>query len=173
MKGAIAICLKETIVSKFGQSKWNEIMTASDVNPNMVVLVTVDIDDSVILRVVQECCKLLNQTLEQIADYFGDYWMTTYAAKMYKPYYGSTSNAKDFFLKLDSIHEKVTHTIVNAKPPRFECKLKDEKTLILTYISSRGLIDFVVGLAKGVGKYFNQKLLVQKISSTQVEVIFL
>lgn len=172
MKGAIANCLKETIVSKFGQSKWDEILIASGQNTTMNVLVTMDIDDAIILNIVKNTCKILNQTIEQIADYFGEYWMNSYATKMYKAYYGSNSNAKDFFLKLNAIHEKVTKTIVNAKPPKFGYEWKNENTLILTYISPRGLIDFVVGLAKGVGKYFNQKLSVRKISSTKVEIVF-
>jgi hypothetical protein len=70
------------------------------------------------------------------------------------------------------MHKSVTKNIENANPPKFEFEWKNDKTLIITYISTRGLIDFVVGLAKGVGKYFNQNLLVRKISNTKVEVLF-
>ncbi|HZL10894.1 MAG TPA: heme NO-binding domain-containing protein [Prolixibacteraceae bacterium] len=173
MKGAIANCVKETIVSKFGNPKWEEIMIASGLNAKMTILVIQDIDDDIILNVVENSCKILDLSIEQIADYFGDYWMNSYAVNMYKPYYGTNSTAKDFFLKLNTIHSRVTNSIPNAKPPRFEYDWENENTLILTYISPRGLIDFVVGLAKGVGNYFNQKLSVRKISSTKVEIIFL
>jgi len=172
MKGVIAICLKEVIVLKFGTTKWNEIMTASGLNPNMALLASVDLDDAVVVNVVKNTCKTLNLTMEQVADYFGDHWMNSYAAKIYKPYYGTNSNAKDFIIKLSEIHRSVTNNIPNAKPPKFEYDWKDENTLILTYISPRGLIDFVVGLAKGVGKYYHQKLSVRKISTTKVEIIF-
>lgn len=99
--------------------------------------------------------------------------MNSYALTMYKPYYGTNLTAKDFFIKLDDIHFKVTKNIQNAHAPRFKCEWETEDVLILTYISPRGLIDFVVGLAKGVGKYFNQKLAVRKISSTKVEIVFI
>lgn len=173
MKGAIANCLKETIVSKFGQTKWNEIMSASGQNTDKIMLVTMDIDDTIILEMVKNSCNILNLTIEQIADYFGDHWMNSYALTMYKPYYGTNLTAKDFFIKLDDIHFKVTKNILNAHAPRFQCEWETEDVLILTYISPRGLIDFVVGLAKGVGKYFNQKLSVNKISSTKVEIVFM
>ena len=172
MKGIIANCLKETIVSKFEQIKWEEIMIASGLNKNMTILASVDIDDAVIMKVVENSCKILNLSIEKLADYFGDYWMNSFAPRIYKPYYGTSANAKEFILKLTDLHDKVTKNIANAKPPQFEYEWKTENILILTYISHRGLIDFVVGLAKGVGKYFNQKLYVSKLSSTKIEITF-
>lgn len=172
MKGAIVNCLKEAIDTKFGKQKWAEILTASGQTPNMVILATNDYADAVVVSMVKHSCKILNQSMEQLSDLFGDYWMNAFALRMYKPYYGVNSNAKTFFLKLNELHAKVTNNIANAKPPKFEYEWKDENTLILTYISPRGLIDFVVGLAKGVGKYFKQNLSVRKLSSTQVEIIF-
>ncbi len=173
MKGAIVNCLKEMIVTKFGQSKWEEIIIASGQTPHRVIMATNDIDDSLVLLMVQNSCKILNQNIEQISDYFGDYWMNSFAVGVYKPYYGTTSSAKEFFVKLNDIHSKVTKYIPNAQPPKFEYEWRGDDTLVLTYISPRGLIDFVVGLAKGVGNYFNQKLSVRKISSTRIEIIFL
>jgi len=173
MTGAILICSKRTIVSNFGAPQWDEIMVDIGQKNGMMVLANTDIDDAVIVNILKSACKILKLSLEQMADYFGDYWMNNYAVKMYKPHYGTITTAKDFFNKLNDLHIKVTQTIPNAKPPKFTYEWKTENTLILTYISPRGLIDFVVGLAKGVGKYFKQRLLVRKISSTKVEIIFL
>jgi len=173
MKGAIVNCLKEMIVSRFGQSKWNEIMVASGQRPEMIIMATSDFEDAIVVKMVENACKILNITLEEITDYFGDYWMNTYAVSVYKPYYGSNASAKDFFIRLNDIHTKVTKFVTNARPPKFEFEWKSDDLLILSYISSRGLIDFVVGLAKGVGSYFNQPLAVRKLSSTRVEIKFL
>lgn len=173
MKGTIANCLKEMVVSRFGQSMWEEILTVSGQRADMIILATNDIDDNLILQIVENSCKILGHSIEDVADYFGEFWMNSYAPGVYKPYYGVNATAKDFFIKLDEIHSKVTRNIQNAKPPKFEYEWRNENELILTYISTRGLIDFVVGLAKGVGIYFNQKLAVRKISATKVEVIFL
>lgn len=161
------------IVFKFGQQEWEEIMIASGLQPNKIIMATNDFDDEQVVAMVQNSCKVLNQSLEQVADYFGEFWMTSYAVSVYKPYFGTTATAKEFMIKLNDIHVKVTKYVPNAHPPKFEYEWKDDNMLILTYISQRGLIDFVVGLAKGVGIYFNQKLSVRKISSTRVEILFL
>jgi len=53
---------------------------------------------------------------------------------------------------LDNIHEITTRTVPNAAPPRFEFQDVDANTLMVTYKSRRNMIDFYVGLVKGVGK---------------------
>jgi hypothetical protein len=60
----------------------------------------------------------------------------------------------------------------NAHPPRFDYTWKNEKTLIMHYKSQRGLIDFAVGLIKGVGKFYHENLRVAKVGSDQIEIVF-
>ena len=124
MKGAIVNCLKEMIVAKFGQPQWDEIVIASGLNPSRVIMATSDIDDAMVMTMVGNSCKVLNQNMEQITDQFGDYWMNSFAVGVYRPYYGTTANAKEFFNKLNEIHTKVTKYVPNAKPPRFEYEWK-------------------------------------------------
>jgi hypothetical protein len=59
-----------------------------------------------------------------------------------------------------------------AHPPRFDYDWKNEKTLVITYKSPRGLVDFLIGLIHGVGKYFHEELMTTKLSADKVEVIF-
>jgi len=73
---------------------------------------------------------------------------------------------------MDSVHAAVTKSVPNSHPPRFEYEWKNEKTLIMKYKSQRGLIDFVVGLAKGVGKLYGENLKVTKIGNDKVEIVF-
>jgi hypothetical protein len=42
----------------------------------------------------------------------------------------------------------------------------------MKYKSKRKLIDFMVGLIKGVGKFYKENLKVKKISDDKVEIIF-
>lgn len=91
---------------------------------------------------------------------------------MYRPYFDAANSAKEFLLRVDSIHQAMTQIQPDARPPRFEYEWKDDKTLILKYISHRGFIDFVVGLAKGVGKYYKEDLKVAKLGNDRVELVF-
>jgi hypothetical protein len=43
----------------------------------------------------------------------------------------------------------------------------------MTYQSSRGLIDFFIGIVKGVGTYYNEKLSIAKLPNNKVEIQFL
>ena len=60
----------------------------------------------------------------------------------------------------------------NAKPPRFDYQWINENVLIMIYQSERGLIDFMVGLAKGVGNYFGESLKITKLSDTEIKIVF-
>lgn len=170
MKGVIIVCLKELVCSKFGEEKWNEIMENSD-SKGVIFLAGADIEDSKALSMVDATCKVLNISLTQAADAFGDYWVSTYAKKMYSGYYKPTT-AKDFLLQMDDVHVRLTKSIPNAKPPRFSYDWKDDNTLIMSYQSHRGLIDFLAGLAKGVGNYFNEPLSVTKLGNSKIQVSF-
>ena len=98
--------------------------------------------------------------------------MNEYASNIYYPYYRQAKSAKEFLLNMDDVHKNVTDNIPNAHPPRFIFDWENDKTLIMTYQSHRGLIEFLVGLIKGVGKYFKEDLKVSAIGRDKVQVVF-
>jgi len=69
-------------------------------------------------------------------------------------------------------HEASTRSIPDARPPQFDYEWKDGRTLIMHYKSHRGLIDFLVGLVRGVGKHFKEDLQVTKLSADKVQIVF-
>ncbi len=172
MKGVIVKCLSNLVKEKFGEDKWERVLEMSGLPTNMTFVSTQDIDDSEVLKVVGNVCSVLNITLQQAADAFGDYWVNEFAPKIYSPYYVGVNSAKDFLLKMDRVHESSTKRIPNARPPRFEYEWENDNTLIMKYKSHRNLIDFLVGLIKGVGKYFNENLTVTKIDDKSVRIVF-
>jgi Haem-NO-binding len=172
MKGSIVVCLSKLICEKFGKDKWLSSLKMSGMDEKTIFLVTNDIDDAKIFEIIDNLCKLLNITKNQAADAFGEYWVNSYAPTIYKSYYRRFQNAKEFILGLDSVHEMVTSTIPNAHPPRFFIEKIDDNTLNVTYKSSRKMIDFYIGLAKGVGIYYKTKMDIKKISEENVEIKF-
>ncbi len=172
MKGVIVNCLKELVTEKFGKDKWEAALEKAGIEKKTSFLATQDVDDGAVLKVVGSTCDVLNISLQQAADAFGEHWVCSYAAKIYKPYYRGVTSAKDFLLKMDEVHRITTESIPNAKPPRFEYSWENDKTLIMKYKSQRGMIDFLVGLIKGVGKYFKENLKVSKLSEDKVKIVF-
>jgi hypothetical protein len=91
---------------------------------------------------------------------------------MYAHYYSRYKTARDFLLAMDTVHVTMTKTLQDARPPRFDYAWKNEHTLLMRYTSHRGLIDFAVGLAKGVGKFYKEDLEVTKLGTDQIQIIF-
>ena len=171
MKGVIAKCLQELVVEQFGQDKWDAVISKVPDVPKIIVPIA-DIPDEKVLQLVGETCEVLGVSLQQAADAFGEYWVNVYSQKLYKRYYEKNKTARDFILYLDRIHEAMTENMPNAMPPRFEYEWKDDKTLLFNYSSHRDLIDFAVGLLKGVGKYYNTDLKIIKKSDKLLEITF-
>lgn len=172
MKGTIVKCLEELVVENFGEDTWRKSLEDAGLARTTIFLPMADVDDSKALEVVGALCKNLNISLEEAADAFGDYWVNVYARQLYPHFYTKSKTARDFLLDMDNVHLETTQTIKDAKPPRFDYEWKDDKTLIMHYKSHRGLIDFLVGLVKGVGKYYKENLQVAKLGTNKVEISF-
>jgi len=173
VKGAIAIALKEMVIQHGGAEKWQQVLQASGISKEPMLFPISDVDDSLTLKIFENACRALGMSLPQGCEAFGEYWMTVYAPKHYPVYLKSAKNAREFLLKMDSVHETLTKTTPNAHPPRFKYSWRDERTLIMHYESARGLVDLVVGLVKGVGKAYGERLQVTKLGANQVQVTFL
>lgn len=172
MKGAIALCLKSLVAEKYGQNKWNETLKNAGVETEPLMTLLSDLDDAMVLKLVQSACKVLNRTSQQISDEFGEFWMQNYVPKYYQRYMSGIKSAREMLLAMDSVHVKVTTNMQNSRPPRFEYKWVNDKTLVMIYKSNRNLMDLFIGLVKAVGKYFNERLQVKKINSKEVEIVF-
>jgi hypothetical protein len=172
MKGVIFRCLREMVENRFGKDVWKKALEMSGLDVNIKVPATGVVEDDKVVTIIQNLCKILNMSLQQIADEFGDYWVNVYSQRIYKVFYDEANNAKDFILKLDRIHWIMTRNIPYAKPPRFEYEWADDKTLIMKYKSHRKLIDFAVGLLKGVMRYYNDEFEVSKLDDETIKIVF-
>ena len=172
MKGTIAICLQDLVKTKFGKDNWETILVKSGLPKDLLIYAHHDIEDKVIMKVINNTCEVLDITLEQAADAFGEYWMNDYAPKKYFAFFSGKKTAREFLLNMDKLHIKLTDKIENAKPPKFTYKEIDKNTIIMTYISSRNLEPIWIGLIKGVGKYFKENLNIEKLSKSSVKITF-
>ncbi len=172
MKGVVVLALKEMVSERFGKDKWEKALAKAGIDKEPSILPASNVDDKIVLAVVNSLCKVLDISLAQAADAFGDYWVNVYSQRIYRAYYIGVETAKNFLLKMDSIHVASTKDFTDATPPRFEYEWKNDKTLIMKYKSKRGLIDFMVGLIKGVGKFYKEDLKVTKLGDDKIEIVF-
>ncbi len=172
MKGVIVLALRDMMVERFGADKWKAVLNGAGLAAEPLILPISDVDDAQVFKLVESVCQVLNLTGRQAAEAFGDYWMMTYAAKMYPNLLASATNSRDFLLGLEELHVSLTKTMRNARPPHFDYEWVSPKTLAMRYRSDRGMVDYVVGLAQGVGHYYRETLQVRKLSADRVEVVF-
>jgi hypothetical protein len=172
MKGIIALCLKDLVVAKFGADKWAECLRNIGEDHNVPILAGSDMHDEVVLKMIQGVCTTLGISFQQAADTFGEHWVLNYSQKIYSAYYKRYTNAKDFLLAMDKVHVDMTDSIKNAHPPRFDYEWKDGRTLIMKYKSDRNLMDFAMSLAKGVGKFYKEDLVVSKLADNKMQIVF-
>ena len=172
MKGIIAMCLKDLVVNKFGADKWDECLKNMGEAEDISILATSDMHDEVVMKMVQAACKTLGISLQQAADAFGEYWVCNFSQKVYGGFYRKYGNAKEFLLAMDKVHVDMTKSMKDSVPPRFDYEWKDNRTLIMKYKSKRNLIDFAVGLAKGVGKHYKEDIKVSKLSDDKMQIVF-
>jgi hypothetical protein len=172
MKGTIIRCLEQLVSKQFGQAQWEQALEAAGFKKNKMFLPFEDVDDVLTMKLVRSVCATLHISPTQAADAFGDYWVNTYSQELYQQYYAQHTTAQNFLLALDKLHVIMTRAMPNAHPPRFEYEWKDAKTLLMHYQSQRGMIDFAIGLIKGVGKFYHETLNVTKLNETTVQILF-
>lgn len=172
MKGVIAISLQDLVKSRYGADKWENILVKSGLPKDLVIFGHHDIDDNIIIKVLGNACQVLGLSMQQLGDAFGDYWINTYAKQKYFAFFSGMKNAKDFLLKMNYVHSKLTETIENANPPKFTFAEITDNSVIMNYISNRNLEDIWIGLIKGVGKYFDETISIERLSKNSVRLKF-
>ncbi|TAF67960.1 MAG: hypothetical protein EAZ55_01060 [Cytophagales bacterium] len=172
MKGTIHRCLEEMIKHHFNDKVWEDTLVASNFPISYNFTLSEDVDEEKSLNLVLNSAKVAQVSVEEIFDLFGEYWVCTYAPKVYSFWYIGIKNAKDFILKLDGIHGIVGKHFNQAAPPRFLYEEESPTTLLITYQSNRSLIDLFISLVKGVGIYFKETIQTEKLSDVQLRITF-
>ena len=172
MKGSIPTCLKRMTIAHFSQALWEETLENIGISKYTAFPVLANIDDLTVIKIVEELGYILDISPEQLADKFGDYWVNIYSQEAYSRYYFKYQRAMDFLLGMDDLHKQITQQIKNAQPPRFSYQFEADNVMIMEYKSHRNLIDLMIGLIKGVGKYYHEELQITKLSANKVRIIF-
>lgn len=175
MKGTITKCLMELVETRWGSERWAEIVRDAQVDEETqraLGLPASDVDDAAATRLLESTARVLKVPFQAAADAFGEYWCCTYAPRVYSVTVEKWRDARGALLGLDEVHVRVTATMKNARPPRFDYAWIDDDTLEVTYRSHRKLLPVYVGLARGIGAYFGETLIVQQIASDRVRIEF-
>ena len=165
MKGTIVKCMEELVVQKFGDAKWKECLKKAGLPESRTFTILSDVDDTKVRAIINSVARVLFLPMDEVLDHFGEYWSCVYAPRVYAAYYAGAHSARDLLLNLDHIHDVMTKSAKLATPPRFGYEWRGHQLLIMHYQSSRGFIDLIPGLIRGVGKYYNENLRVRIVDN--------
>lgn len=173
MKGAITCALAEMVTTHYGEQSWSSVLARADVgNQQGLRIPLADVEDSMVFEIIAAACQVLQRTCLQLADEFGEYWCCVYAPRVYHAYIKRFRNAREMILGMDHVHMSVTRGIKNARPPRFEYQEAEDGSLTVLYRSHRDMLDLYIGLVRGVGKYFNEPVIAEKLSPIKCRIAF-
>ncbi len=171
MKGTIVNCLEELVTEKFGAEKWRESLKKAGLSEEKTFTMLSDVEETEFMRIMEGVASAAALSMEQTMEAFGEHWSTVYAPNVYGAYFAAAKSARELLLNLDHIHSAMTRSMKSARPPRFRYEWRGDKLLIMHYESNRGLVALMPGLIRGVGKHFNERLMVKTVGN-EVHVHF-
>jgi len=173
MKGTVVNIWLNTITKLYGESTKNSILTKEGWNPHKLITPLEEIEDAKIMSLMSAFARHEGVSTEEFWKKIGQNNISSFY--QWFPSYFDKSSAMGFLLLMDKIHTQLTKIIPGAKPPRLIPDMIDEKNMVITYKSKRGLQSYLMGLIEGVGKHFNEridaKMLDQKVESDGTHVV--
>lgn len=169
MYGLINNALQCMIREKFGEEQWQKVFEASGV-PADSFLTMRSYDDKITYDLAFAASDVLGAPVAACLEMFGEYWVLETASKSY----GSLMDAAggdlvEFLGNLNALHDRITSTFLNYRPPEFQVKkLSDEKFEIHYHSERVGFVPFVVGLLKGLAQRFDCRMDILKVTGEDV-----
>ncbi|MEO8877553.1 MAG: heme NO-binding domain-containing protein [Polyangiaceae bacterium] len=172
MKGTVLACLREVVIKASDDATWQACLADARVAPFTIFSLAEDVPDAQAIAIVQAVCARLGLSAAQAGDAFGEHWINTYAPRLYKQLFSKYKSSRELFIDINNMHDRVMRHVPNAKPPRFRLEWQSPTSLIMHYESHRGLIDIAVGMARAVGGFYGEALIVTKTSQKSLRVEF-
>jgi len=165
MKGIINKGIQEMVEAKFGKEAWEKVKSLAGCREPFFAI-SQDYPDELTLNLIKAASQVSGLSEETVQVEYGKFIVPNTLKNYYPIYFKlAGSSPREFLLNMDRIHQQVTRSIPQARPPKFEYEETPDGKLLMHYKSSRGLCAVLKGLTLGVGLYFNQELQVREMAS--------
>jgi hypothetical protein len=171
MKGTIITCLRELVVTKKGPAGWRDVLAKSNIDTATIFMLSQDVDEAEAVALFKSSATVLELDWQGLCDAFGHHWCVVYAPNIYKAFYTKHKDVKAFMLDINNMHARMTAAMPSARPPKFKA-VESGNSLLVSYESPRNLVDLAIGLARGMGDYFKEKISITKLSPVQFRIDF-
>ena len=152
MRGVLPKLLQDFVKGKYGKDVFT-FMQHEMGNPTF--LPTSNYPEVVLKQMAELVSKKSGTSSRDVFLAFGRYTMKQFD-KMYHRYI-KAKNLRELYLSIDKMHKQLTKDYPGIKPPSFTYKEQD-KTLVMTYHSSRGLFDYFEGILLGAAEFMGERV---------------
>lgn len=169
MYGLINSALKSMINEQFSADTWEKILAVSNV-PVESFMTMHSYDDQITYDLVGAASETLGMPTDKCLELFGEYWVLESAPRAYGSLLDACGdNFIEFMSNLNKLHDRITTTFLDYKPPEFCCEEREDHHTVIYRSPREGLIPFVVGLLKGLATRFNCELSILSIKKMTTE----
>lgn len=164
MYGVINKSLKEMVMRQFGESTWQQVMTVANVSEDSFLTMR-SYDDQITYALAGAAAEVLGLSLDDALRAFGVHWVQSTLQEQYEVLMQATGSDMGGFLRnLNALHDRISSTFLDYRPPQFLVDDLDDGALKITYVSEReGLTPFVEGILLGLAQRFNAPMTIENI----------
>ena len=167
MKGTVVSTWLKTSRVLFSDDVVDQVLESVQVPKNRIFSPLEDVDDSLIFTIIEKIAQQGNISVSELWEKIGVENITTFSNTY--PGFFKHSNAYQLLRSMNDVHKIVMKRIPGAKPPKLDLVPISRNEAIFTYGSERGMKNYLVGLLKGVSKYYNEEINIEPIEEKQGE----
>lgn len=174
MYGLVNQAIKDLVVSKFGEEKWNQIATESGLGSEDFLPLQY-YPDATTYSLVGSASKHLGLSAPDILQEFGKHWVLFTATEGYGPMMDLFGGDFKTCLKnLNNLHARMGMSMPNLTPPKFSFEELSEEVYQIGYESKRpGLCPMVKGLLHGLAEKYGVQIKVEELPEKQARGVVL
>lgn len=161
MKGTVVSTWLKTICALYGNDVLAGVLRQNQWDEDRVINPLEDIEDHKIFKIIEDTSKAVSKSVSDVWREIGRQNVRSFSA--WFPSYFERHSLKGFLMLMDDVHTQLTKMIPGAKPPRLLAKERDDGTVQIEYVSSRGMFDYFLGLLDGSAEFFNEKMEVSEV----------
>lgn len=165
MYGMVNQAIKDLVLSKFGETSWNNICQSAKV-PSEDFIFMQYYPDAVTYQLVGAASQELKLPADVILREFGKHWVLYTAKEGYGPMMDLFGGDFTTCLKnLNNLHARMGMTMPSLTPPGFTFAEESATSYLVTYTSKRqGLCPMVIGLLEGLAAKYDTKAKIELLN---------
>lgn len=176
MHGMIFAELQRYAEAKHGRGTWDALLRNANLE-NHVYLAVQEYPDHEIISLVMAACAMTGLPVSAVLDDFGQFIVPS-LMRMYGYLLKPEWRAIDVIDHTEGrIHAVVRVKDPLAKPPKLKTHRLSTDEVLLVYTSPRQMCGLAIGIGKGLGQHFSEKIIVNQTmcmheGATRCEILF-